>query len=263
MSGDDESDRELLSRFVLRARIVREHSLATSLDVLKQWAKMEFKVVQIVDKVTDERRTHMKRIPLIPTEQLESAAARVRPIYLKSDGVHYSKPIAALKRLHPNEPKQEELLDNSILPQFQAADLDRPKGELPPHAPRSNKDLAGSWLYGELLHDDPVRRSIGALTSIEQRYFAAMKLICSQMIPVVRLLEHIESAHDHGLLGLPDDVFTKSVIVTTPALPPREVKIYVNEAGAIVPTGVDDDLESSGWEVAKFEEMFEYNPEDK
>ena len=263
MSVDDESDRELLSRFVLRARIVREHSLATSLDVLKQWAKMEFQLVQLVNKVTGERRTLMKRVPLIPTEQLESAAARVRPIYLKNDGVHYSKPIAALKRLNPNDPKQEELLDNSILPQFQEADLDRPKGELPPHAPRSNKDLAGSWLYGELLHDDPVRRSIGEPTSIEQRYFAAMKLICSQMIPVVRLLEHIETAHNGGLLGLPDDVFTKSVIVTTPALPPREVQIYWNEVGVPAPESVDDDLESSGWEAAKFEEVFEYKPDDK
>lgn len=263
MSGDDESDRELLSRFVLRARIVREHSLATNLDVLKQWAKMEFPLVQLVNKVTGERRTLMKRMPLIPTEQLESAAARARPIYLKSDGVHYSKPIAALKRLNPNDPKQEEFLDDSILPQFQAADLDRPKGELPPHAPRSNKDLAGSWLYGELLHDDPVRRSIGSLTSLEQRYFAAMQVICSQMIPVVRLLEHIENAHNGGLLGLPGDVFTKSVIVTTPALPPREVQLYWNEAGAPAPKSFDDDLESSGWEVAKFEEMFEDNREDK
>lgn len=263
MSGNDESDRELLSRFVLRARTVREHSLATNLDVLQQWVKMKFQFVQLVTTSTGERRTYRKRIPLIPTEQLESAAARVRPIYLKNDGVHYSKPIAALKRLHPNVPKQEELLDDSILPQFQAADLDRPKGELPQHAPRSNKDLAGSWLYGELLHDDPVRRSIGALTSLEQRYFAAMKLICSQMIPVVRLLEHIEDAHNHGLLGLPDDIFTKSVIVTTPALPPTEVQLYWNEAGAPVSNSVDDDLESSGWEVAKVEETFEYNPEDK
>ena len=80
-----------LSRFVLRARLVQEHSLADDKKALEEHAawKMTFRL--IVNQVTGEKSVELKPAPLLPTEQVESAAARVRPLFLKEDGVHYDK----------------------------------------------------------------------------------------------------------------------------------------------------------------------------
>lgn len=248
-----DANRELLGRFVLRARIVRDHSLARNLKVLEVWAAHKLNLSVIVQKEDGKQSVSIDPVPLVPTEQLESAAARVRPIYLKSDGLHYTEPIASLKNIYPDNEELGEWLEADLLPQFQKADLDyktnRPKKAPKPGAPRSNRDLAGSWIYGELLHDDSVRRAAGAPMTLGMRYESAMRVVCAQMIPVVRLLEHIENLDSLEPMGLPPGVFTDPVTVTWAANPAREINgFYVADVGTDMPASFDDDLESKGWE---------------
>jgi len=148
-----------LSRFVLRARLVQEHSLADDKKALEEHAawKMTFRL--IVNQVTGEKSVELKPAPLLPTEQVESAAARVRPLFLKEDGVHYDKVLNALAEVvgaSPGHKKEVETLRSK----FRGADPDYPGGR--PRAPRSepsmsNKEVAGAWLYGHLLHEDELR----------------------------------------------------------------------------------------------------------
>ena len=85
---------------MLRARIVQDHSLARDIGISRKQADTQFKFVFISTRQPAKDRK-LKPVDLIPTEQLESAAARVRPIFLKSDKVHYDSVLdtvnAALK----------------------------------------------------------------------------------------------------------------------------------------------------------------------
>lgn len=86
----------LLERFVLRARIVQDHSLARDIGVLRNLAREQVKVVITRNLKTGETSTELKPVDLLPAEQVESAAARVRPVFLKKDKVHYATVLDAL-----------------------------------------------------------------------------------------------------------------------------------------------------------------------
>ena len=73
----------MLKRFVLRARIVQDHSLARDIGVLRHLAREKITVVTTRNHTTGETSTELKPVDLLPTEQVESAAARVRPVFLK------------------------------------------------------------------------------------------------------------------------------------------------------------------------------------
>lgn len=100
MSRLSTEHQDLLRRFVLRARIVQDHSLAKDVRVLVQLAATTSKVVVTVNRSTGERSVELGAVKLIPTEQLESAAARVRPVFLKGDRVHYVEGTGYLRRNH-------------------------------------------------------------------------------------------------------------------------------------------------------------------
>lgn len=257
-----DSDRAILERFVLRARIVRDHSLARDIDALKTWAAQDNKFFVITNRRTGEESIEKMPVPLVPTEQLESAAARVRPLYLKADGLHYSKPVQALKDLWPDDNNMRKMLDE-LTPEFQKADLDhnarRPTSAPGPTAPRSNKDLAGSWIYGELVHDDINRRAVGEPLPLELRYEAAMRIVCLQMIPVLSLLKYIEQRNKVVPMGLTDSIFEKPVTVTWPVIPAHKIdgftlvkpgpKGFPNKPDKKAPEDFDGGPELEGWEL--------------
>lgn len=66
---------KMLERFVLRARIVQDHSLARDIGMLRNLASHEIKMIVTRNLKTGETGLEMKPVDLLPTEQLESAAA--------------------------------------------------------------------------------------------------------------------------------------------------------------------------------------------
>lgn len=136
---------------------------------------MSCRVIQ--NLATGERTVAMVPAPLLPIEQVESAAARVRPVFLFSDGVHYDKVLNALVGAAAASAVLKKEIEG-LRAQFRAADPDYPKGR--PTEPRSgpsmtNKEVAGAWLYGQLLHEDELRRSYGAGISAEEMLLNAHK----------------------------------------------------------------------------------------
>jgi len=79
--------RASLIAFILRARRVEEHSLARDRAALDLLARMQFKV-----QVTPSRGTATWIQEFPPEEQVESAAARVRPLILNDDPTHWGRP---------------------------------------------------------------------------------------------------------------------------------------------------------------------------
>ena len=78
--------RAAIAAFVPRARRVEAHSLAQDLDALLRLARMSFPV--LIDRVNGTA-TMVQELP--PEEQVESAAARVRPLILNNDPTFHAK----------------------------------------------------------------------------------------------------------------------------------------------------------------------------
>lgn len=236
-----------ISRFVLRARLVQEHSLAQDKLALEKYAAWTLTFNLIVNTKTGERSVEMKPAPLLPTEQVESAAARVRPLFLKEDGVHYDKVLNALSELVATSPAHGKEVED-LRSKFRIADPDYPNGR--PKAARSeasmsNKEVAGAWLYGHLLHEDEVRRSYASGISAEEMLLNATKTVCSEMVAAVETLHLVERLVVDGVLDLPDDLFTAPVTVSASEWAPTLLEAYVADVGTAMPTDLNEPLDGA------------------
>lgn len=248
-----------ISRFVLRARLVQEHSLAADKDTLEKHAAwtMSFRLTHILK--TGERAVAMVPAPLLPTEQVESAAARVRPVFLYSDGVHYDRVLNALGESAASSAGLKEKLEG-LRAKFRAADPDYPDGR--PTEPRSkpsmtNKEVAGAWLYGQLLHEDELRRSYGAGISAEEMLLNATKTVCSEMLATVEALHLIERLVADGSLEVAEDLFTDPVSVTATEWAPQIVGAYAADVGTAMPESL---IEPLGSEWSEVHDLFDFDP---
>lgn len=240
-----------LRQFVVRARIVQDHSLATDIGSLKRLATYEIPMDFQVDQRTGEHSARFSPVDLLPTEQVESAAARVRPVFLYSDGVFYADVLAYLYEQVEEEKSQSAIL--SLLKQYQVADPDYPhsaKGKpYQPGSSVSNNEMAGAWLYGSLLHEDVRRRSFAERFSLEEVYFHATKTVAMMMLAVVQTLHLIEQLVAQGTLDLPGELWTAAVTVQTASWTrPGIAKIYVAEVGTTAPADLSKPVdEHEGW----------------
>lgn len=239
-----------LSRFVLRARLVQEHSLAADKRALEEHAAWEISFHLTFNQVTGERSVAMKPAALLPTEQVESAATRVRPVFLSGDGVHYDKVLDALGELAASAGLRKEV--GTLRAKFRTADPDYPKGR--PKEPRSgpstsNKEVAGAWLYGQLLHEDELRRTYSAGISAEEMLLNATKTVCVEMLATVETLHLIERLVVEGTLDLPEELFTEPVSVTAQVWAPNVVSAHVADVGTPMPMSLTEPIGSEWSDV--------------
>lgn len=235
-----------IARFVLRARLVQEHSLAADRDILEKYSVWTLSFVVTENRNNGERTCAIAPVPLLPTEQVESAAARVRPIFLFSDGVHYENVLRALGIVVvPSADLKKDV--ERLRAKFQAADPDYPDGR--PTEPRSassmkNKQIAGAWLYGHLLHEDELRRTYSAGISAEFMLLQATKTVCSEMLATVEALHLIERLVTSGSLEIAEDLFTEPISVTAIEWAPQLTNAYVADAGTAMPESLTEPLGS-------------------
>lgn len=241
-----------LTRFVLRARIVQDHSLAQDIGVLKKLSTVELNFNIPKFNKDGGANIDIADIKVPHTEQIESAAARVRPVFLFSDGIFYADVLAFLYETIVDDNEKKKVL--KLLRECQLADPDYPisgKGKRAGdrESGYSNKDLAGSWLYGSLLHDDENRRTFSDTTGIEHAYRAAVYSVPAMMLGVVRILHFIEPLVCDGKLNLDPELWKSDVTFKGTTLSFRgKVSVYVAEVGATFPRSIETDmLEAEGW----------------
>lgn len=242
-----------LARFVLRARIVQDHSLAQDIRALEELTKVEFKLILPTGDMTGENVIKFADIKVPHTEQIESAAARVRPVFLFSDGIFYADVLAFLYEKIADDDDKKIIL--KLLRECQMADPDYPKSGKGKRAGDggsgfSNKDLAGSWLYGSLLHDDEKRRTFSDATGIDSAYRAAVHSVSAMMLCVIKILHFITIFVCGGKLDLDPDLWTSDVTFKGTTLSfPGEVSVYVAKVGTPIPQSFETDMsEAEGWE---------------
>lgn len=242
-----------LARFVLRARIVQDHSLAQDIRALEELTKVEFKLILPTGDMAGENVIKFADIKVPHTEQIESAAARVRPVFLFSDGIFYADVLAFLYEKIADDDDKKIIL--KLLRECQMADPDYPKSGKGKRAGDggsgfSNKDLAGSWLYGSLLHDDEKRRTFSDATGIDSAYRAAVHSVSAMMLCVIKILHFITIFVCGGKLDLDPDLWTSDVTFKGTTLSfPGEVSVYVAKVGTPIPQSFETDMsEAEGWE---------------
>lgn len=203
-----------LSAFVIRARRVAEHSLHTEdKSTLVKLASVPMSLTLYEDGKTQLVRT------LPPEEAIESAAARVRPLILESEPVHYAKVLAALGYLVRDiqMPRVQELLD--VLKKEWKATHDgavvRAYSVETGGASVSDVELAYAWIYGDVVHADPLRIEKTDEHGVEERYKAAAPLVAHLMINTISTLNLVAELVRLGHLNLPGNPFDKQVTVKT------------------------------------------------
>jgi len=243
-SDDDlqAGSRAAVEAFVLRARRVGRNSLARDREALEKLCKPSWQMT-----FTEGERLAKVTRTLPPEEALESLAARVRPLILQDDPVHYSKALKALgyllkdvegaaeaheyiKRLRQRWKSINSLSDEVRAYRVEVGPSDR---STPPEV-MSDNSLAFAWFYGDVVHADAARRESAAAFDIVTRYEAAVHVIATVAWLAYATLHFIEQLVADGLLTLDEEAFSEPVTVEVTEIT-NEAEIFVGPEGADPP----------------------------
>lgn len=211
----EERHRETLELFTYRARRVESHSLLQDQVQLMRWAQGVIRFDRSTDVGDTPGRWWISQ-EFPDEEPLESLASRCRPFVVQSDTVYYRKVLNALGYFTRDDEELRELIAN----QRERWDrLDRkvpePLGYMTNVVPigeqfeemLNDRELAYSWLYGDLVHADDVRDT----ATLTVRYRAGAFLVSHIAFRTVVLLNMSRLARQRGLVELPEGVDTVEV----------------------------------------------------
>lgn len=241
--------RSRVELFVLRARRVLEHSLMHDTEQLEKLRRGDIYVSITSNQSTGERSSRMT-VDYYPDEEtLESLAARLRPILLDKDDIHYAKVLREVEGLTEPEKVAEHVeplhwwieqwegvyskgsATASGLTAVQAYGLVTADGSY------SDRFLMDRWLYGDLVHaDDLSEKTVG--TSLADRYRAAAHLIARVAEILERTYFMLVTLHENGLIDLNPDVFGEQVVVGDASIDVR-AEVYEAPLGSTPPPGLE------------------------
>ncbi|MFJ8563003.1 hypothetical protein ACIRD0_37190 [Streptomyces microflavus] len=164
------------------------------------------------------------RQDLPPEEQVESAAARVRPLLLQEEACYYNKVLKALN--HFDRSPQNTDWVRKVRRLWQARVVETSTREADYHsmvtdtvtgesAELDDLRLALAWIYGDVVHHDTARRQEAALLGLQERFRAAVPLVAWIMLHTTGLLNRIRSLQRAGRLNLASAVFEEPVALTS------------------------------------------------
>lgn len=234
MEPHEERHLNTLKSFVLRARRIRAHSLAQDAKLLLelQHPKMTIHFTP----ATGETKLTMK---LPPEEQMESAAARVRPLILNTEDTYHAKVMNALLYFA----QKADLKASSI---ESLREMKRQWAKTNPHAKSlgyyevrvqmndqpenriSDNALAFSWIYGDVVHADSARREEGQAFGVDERFRAAVPVVVRLMMLAMVTLTMVERLRTGGVLPDLGNVFDEEVVVTKSEIA-VETEVFVGE----------------------------------
>lgn len=231
-----------LALFIIRARRVGAHSLA-DLRLLEDLRTSSL-------TVAGTGANQILIIDLPPEEQMESLAARVRPVLLASESTHWRKALEAIGFLAPQlNPrarhvlgtlkKSWNLIDDKGMDargySVQSRDADGQKREA------SDNALAWAWFYGDVVHADVERLAVVDGFDIFERYRAACAFVAEAAFLTLATLNLIEGLSQEGALAVDRGAFTVEVTVTETRRE-RPVTVHTAPVGTPLPRDIDGTL---------------------
>lgn len=234
------TDVETLSMFVLRARRIAAHSLmGGKAEDVRALAGSNFNVNFGLGAEASFST------PLPPEEErFESLAARVRPLILPSEPVHYGKVLAALGRslyeAHTGVERMRADLETlsqrwaRIDPEpggLQAWSIwtQRADGTGPQHE-ATDSVMALGWLYSDLVHVELRQdRAVAAEFPMSQRYVAAAQVLSRVALTTLDTLAFTEALVSAKVLPLPEALWEEEVVA--PESLQESGLLYVGDPG--------------------------------
>lgn len=238
---------EIISTFVLRARRIAAHSLAADVEGLRKLAQGEFRIEW------DGDETYLvKSYP--PEEQVESAAARVRPLLLQKESTYWSKVMNALGFFVRDNPHAREHLARLKEGWRRVSEADGDSGQMvqvidaatgTETALTSDMKLAYAYIYGDVIHHDEQRLASVQGFDIQHRFEEAATLVGRIIAATLRTLQYVEELAKHGVIPLPPEAVTTTVVVTATESRHR-VRMKVAPVGMQPPASMSETF-GAGW----------------
>ena len=255
MADHEERHLNALKSFVLRARRIRAHSLAQDAKLL-----MELQNPKMTIHFTPETGDMRVTMKVPPEEQVESAAARVRPLILNTEDTYHAKVMNALLYFAQKAGLSATGLESIREMKRQWAKTN-PKGKSlgfyevrvqkngEPETRISDNALAFSWIYGDVVHADTERREEGKAFGVEERYRAAVPVVVRLMMLAMVTLTITERLKADGMLPDLGGVFDEDVVVTETEIAVKtQVFVAEYDEDGKIPEPPDMDQEfGEGW----------------
>lgn len=250
--------RERLGAFILRARRVEEHSLAQDKALVVEVADVTMKLV------VERDRTVVRTVLPTSEEQVESAAARVRPLVLNGElsrGLNAVNALAYLIRDRP-EFTDGELGEQVRLLREGWKRVDESSTASAPYAvhlgdetgreSNTSSELGWAFIYGDVVHSSQDRRDSTRMAGVRERYRAGAILVCQIIIQAISTLNVIRRLRRDGLIELPEELFTEHVVIGEDPFE-NEVEVWSAPADPAspprFPQSVDDPIDPAFQQV--------------
>lgn len=231
------TDEQRIKAFILRARRITSHSLwREQRQLMEKNRTGEMKIdVTINNKTGEEKYVGREEYP--DEELLESLAARLRPLTLKGDDLHYAAVLDSIENLVPTSsfPELFEPLDEWRKMWAEVATRDNSAQAyyvVTERGSASDQDLMYAWYYGDIVHADDKEEQAKGL-GIDDRYKAAAGIVARMVQCVELTLFLVETLVEEGVLAVDTELFERKVVASQRVFE-TEHRIYTSETGGPV-----------------------------
>jgi hypothetical protein len=241
-------DQARLETFIVRARRIAAHSLAQDVDQLRRLSGGNWGIEGRADG-----KTYL-RIDYPPEEQIESAAARLRPLLLKD--VELLTVLRAIRSLTADTDDRDSVRrwETDVRDKWK-----RRTGALPLNGgftaffestetgetgKTNETELALAWIYGDVVHHDSDHLDRTRAWGVGERFRAAVPLIAFMIGMTLNVLESVRTLERRGSLTLGPAVWEDPVVAENPYV--REIDAFVGHPNSEPPTSATEGF-GPGW----------------
>ncbi|WP_145961928.1 hypothetical protein [Rhodococcus ruber] len=205
--------------------------------------------ITVTKDPTTGEYSHEWRQDVPPEEAMESLAARLRPLLLASESVHYKKVLDSIASLVPSialhnysEPIDwwRDLWDRMA----ERNDVAQAYMVITQDGLASDRSIMFAWLYADLVHADQLPPTLARI-GIDERYRAAAGVVSRICSCVELTLGLVELLHTEGLLSLAPAAFERAVVVTDTTFRQKGT-VYTAEESDGIPQDLSD-LDPTVW----------------
>ena len=236
-----------INKFILRAKRVESHSLLKDINILRRYAETESKII------FSKESNKAKLITELPPDEevFESLVSRIRPFILRSEPIFYEKIFSALEFILETEELKtsvSELKNHWDLINTDSKEIHGYSISDDASHEASDLQLAGAWLYADLVHADPKGNKKGGMDfSMKDRYVAAVRIFSSLALLTVETLAFIYNLEKLGIFDIPENIKTEEVVIGKDQIV-REGFIYQAPVGTEAPN-IQNMADHSDWRL--------------
>ncbi|RZL21836.1 MAG: hypothetical protein EOP31_26505 [Rhodococcus sp. (in: high G+C Gram-positive bacteria)] len=228
------NDEQRVKAFILRARRILSHSLWRDQRELMESNRIGRMTINVtVNRKTGEE-SYVSREEYPNEELLESLAARLRPLTLRGDNLHYSEVLNSIESLVPASkfPEYVEPIEEWRKMWAGVATRDasaQAYSIITDRGTASDQDLMYAWFYGDIVHADDKEEQAKGL-GIDARYKAAAGIVARMVECTELTFLLIQTLVNESILTVDPELFERDVVATKSVFETKQ-QIFLSEVG--------------------------------